>query len=214
MPQRAPSPLLAAHVGAVAVLFALTSCATTVGSDTAGTSESDPEGSHQLTGQAVAGHCRGRIGGVSVDGDVTVPNGATCELDGTRVEGNISVGHGARVYARGVDVDGDLEGESTTAVEVTDGSVIGGNVQLESGGSAVVSDTHIDGDLSWEEQRGALVADSSTIRGNLEVDGNSGGVTITDNQIVGDLSCDENNPAPHGAGNTTSGDEDDQCRGL
>ena len=90
------------------------------------------------TGPAVIGDCKGDIGRRSADGDVTVPNGGTCELRGIAVEGNISVGHRARLYVRGVDVDGDIEGEGTSAVEVTDGSRVGGNLQLESGGSAIV----------------------------------------------------------------------------
>jgi hypothetical protein len=203
--------LMAAVIGALA----LTSCTTTTRSesaDDAGSATRSPA-AQRVSGHAVPGHCRGRIGDGSV-AEVAVPNGATCELDGTTVEGNISVGHGAHLIARGVDVDGDLEGEGTAAVEVTDDSTIGGNVQLDSGGSAEVRDSHVDGDLSWEEQRGALTAEHNTIRGNLEADQNTGGVTVSSNDVGGDLSCDENDPAPQGGGNHVSGNTEDQCRGL
>lgn len=203
--------LMAALVGALA----LTSCTTTIRSESADDagSATPSQAAQHVTGHTVPGHCQGRIGDSSVD-EVTVPNGATCELDGTTVEGNISVGHGAHLIARGVDVDGDVEGEGTAAVEVTDGSTIGGNLQLDSGGSAVVRDSHVDGDLSWEEQRGALTAENNTIRGNLEADQNSGGVTVSSNDVGGDVSCEENDPAPQGGGSHVSGNAEDQCRGL
>jgi hypothetical protein len=210
-----PRSLAAAVVATVAL--SLTSCSTTAGSDSTGATDDagirTTDSSH-LLGNAVPGHCRGRIGDISVGGDVTVPRDATCELDGTRVEGNVSVGHGAHLIARGVDVDGDLEGEGTASVEVTDDSSIGGNLQIEQGGSAIVRGSHVDGDLSWEEQDGALVAQGNTVRGNLEADRNSGGVTLTDNDVDGDLSCEENGPAPEGRGNHVSGNAEDQCRGL
>jgi hypothetical protein len=119
-----------------------------------------------------------------VDGDVTVPDGGTCELLGTRVEGNISIGQGGRLYARGVDVDGDIEGERTLEVQVTDRSNVGGNLQLESGGTAIVTGSHVDGDLSWEDQHGELQLQDTTVRGNVDVEGNTGSVTVSGTRSV------------------------------
>ncbi len=191
-------------------LVVLTSCGT-------GSRSASPDAAPALphvASHAVAGHCDGRIGADSVDDDVTVPDGATCELLGTTVEGNVSIGHGARLYARGVDVDGDIEGERTALVELSAESNVGGNVQLESGATAIVRDSHIDGDLSWEDQHGHLLAEHTSVSGNLEADGNTGGLSLSDNKIGGDLSCQENSPTPNGGGNTVSGDHEDQCRGL
>jgi hypothetical protein len=167
-----------------------------------------------LSADSSPGHCTGRVGSVSVDGDVTVPAGATCELVGTVVEGNVSVGPAARLIARGVDVDGDIEGERTAAVEITDDANVGGNLQLESGGTALVTGSHVDGDVSWEEQHAALRARGNTVSGNLELDGSTGGVTVTDNKVGGDLICEDNTPAPRGGHNTVSGDKDGQCHDL
>jgi hypothetical protein len=162
----------------------------------------------------VAGHCVGDRVSRTVEGDVTVPAGRTCELRGIRVDGNISVGHGARLYARAVDVDGDIEGEGTAVVEVTDGSRVGGNLQLDSGGSAVVSGSRVGGDISWEEQHGTLRVDRNTVSGNVELDGNTRGITVSHNDIHGDLTCQENAHAPGGGGNSVSGNRESQCRGL
>src|SRR5690242_14692780 len=109
--------LLAALVPALAVA----SCASAGSSDpTRDVGSLTGSASQHVAADHTPGHCQGRVGDVSIDGDVTVPDRATCELDGTRVEGNVSVGHGARLVARGVDVDGDVEGEGAAAVEVTD----------------------------------------------------------------------------------------------
>jgi hypothetical protein len=167
-----------------------------------------------VTGHTEPGHCSGRIEAVSVDGDVTVPNGGTCELLGTRVGGNIWIGHGGRLYASGVDVDGDIEGEQALDVEVTDGSKVGGNLQLESGGTARPTASHVDGDLSWQDQHGELEIQNATVRGNLDLEGNTGSVTVSLSKIGGDLSCEENAPAPTGGGNAVSGEKEEQCVDL
>jgi hypothetical protein len=167
-----------------------------------------------MNGHTEPGHCSGRIEAVSVDGDVTVPDGGTCELLGTRVESNISIGRGGRLYARGVDVDGDIEGERTMEVQVTDRSNVGGNLQLESGGTAIVRGSHVDGDLGWEDQRSELELRDTTVRGNVDVEGNTGSLTVSANTIGGALSCQDNAPAPTGSGNAVSGDKEEQCGDL
>ena len=213
MPRDLPLPIAALIAGVC--LLALSSCSTgQSGSAEASGSPGGRQSSSHSTKPAVLGDCGGRIGHRSADGDVAVPDGATCELRGIRVEGNISVGHRARLYARGVDVDGDIEGEGTSTVEVTDGSRVGGNLQLESGGSAVVTDSRVGGDLSWEEQHGRLRIDGSTVGGNLELDGNAGGIRLSHNEIHGDLSCEENASSPIGGRNFVSGGRENQCRGL
>jgi hypothetical protein len=206
-----PSPIAA--VIAAACLLSLASCSTGQPGSEGSSPAARPSPSRPAT-SAVAGHCDGQLGPGSVDGDVTVPDGATCELRGIRVGGNISIGHRAHLVAEGVDVDGDLEGEGTATVEVTSGSRVGGNLQLESGGSVLVSNSHVGGDLSWEEQHGTLRADGNTVSGNLELDGNTGATRVSDNEIHGDLSCDENAPTPVGGHNSVSGDQEGQCRGL
>ena len=207
---------IVAHVAATSGIVLITSCGTAPPSLSGqGSGSSDPsQTAPHVSADSEPGHCSGRAAAVSVDGDVTVPDGATCELLGTHVEGNVSIGHTARLYASSVDVDGDIEGERTLAVEASHNSTIGGNLQLESGGTALVTDSHVDGDLSWEDQHGDLEARDKAVRGNLELEGNTGHVTVSQNRIGGDLSCQDNSPAPQGRDNTVSGDEEQQCHDL
>lgn len=203
--------ILTLSLPALAAVAVLTSCGTPSGSFATG-----PGGSHEtlprVASSTTAGHCDGRLADISVDGDVTVPAGATCELVGTTVEGNVSVGHGARLYARHADVDGDIEGEGTTVVDVADDTDVGGNVQLESGATVTIRDSHVDGDLGLEDQHGVSTVTGDSVHGNVELDGNHDAVHLSHTRIGGDLSCQDNTPAPDGGGNTVSGDREDQCR--
>jgi hypothetical protein len=216
MDWRTHSLQLAARGAATTGLVLVTSCGSqsaSLSADGSGSADRSRSIPH-LTARAEPGHCSGRIEAVSIDGDVRVPDGATCELVGTRVEGNVSIGHSARLYARGVAVDGDIEGEGALTVDVAESSSVGGNVQLDSGGTALVTDSRIDGDLSWEDQHGELLAQGNTVRGNLDLEDNTGGVTVSGNTIGGDLACENNAPTPHGGDNSVSGNEEDQCHDL
>jgi hypothetical protein len=53
----------------------------------------------------------------------------------------------------------------------------------------------------------------NTIGGNLAAEDNSGGLTISVNQIGGDLQCEGNAPAPDVEGNAVVGNREGQCSG-
>lgn len=57
--------------------------------------------------------CDGFIGATHVDGNVIVPNGATCTLRGTRVDGNT--------------IDGNLQCKSNDPAPVDDNNEVSGN---------------------------------------------------------------------------------------
>ena len=207
-----PHPALAA-VAAVGAAAMLTACGTTPGAFSIG-SEGTSESLPPVAWHATADHCDGRLGEVSVDGDVTVPAGGTCELVGTTVEGNVSVGPGGRLYVRGADVDGDIEGHSAAVVDVAAGTDVGGNLQLESGVATTIRDSHVDGDLRVEDQNGGLTVAGDNVGGNVELEHNHGTGRLSDTRVGGDLACRRNTPALAGGGNTVSGERKEQCRHL
>lgn len=152
--------------------------------------------------QADDRRCTRSIGAVSVDGNVIVPQGATCALRGTRVDGNVLVKRGAKVIARGVKVNGNVQGENHLNVVVTPRKVgdrmvrsrIGGDIQLFAGRHAHVRQTGIGG--------------------NLQAFSNRGDIRIFANVIEGNLQCKSNVPAPYGGKNRVHGNKEDQCRRL
>jgi len=50
--------------------------------------------------------------------------------------------------------------------------------------------------------------------GNLQAFQNTGGLSITENVIDGNLQCKENRPPPTGFGNVVEGNKEDQCKRL
>ena len=49
---------------------------------------------------------------------------------------------------------------------------------------------------------------------DVQIFQNTGPVTVTDNDIDGNLQCKENEPEPVGGGNDVQGNKEDQCEGL
>jgi hypothetical protein len=157
--------------------------------------------------------CRGTIGSRTLD-NVRVPQDATCVLEGTRVQGTVKVETNAILRARDVRVIGNVQGENARRVAVVQGSRVGGAVQVVQGRSANVADSRINGDILYDENRRALRAVDNWIGGSLQAFQNTGGVTIRNNTIEGNLQCKQNNPPPVGGGNVVDGNKEDQCARL
>jgi hypothetical protein len=146
--------------------------------------------------------CRGTIGASSIDGNVVVPQNATCRLNGTRIDGNVIVESGAKLVASGVRVGGNIQAESHREVVIKPRSVKGkavrstveGSVQLKQGGGGKILRAVVDSDIQL-----------FTNRGRFEVRGN---------RVDGNLQCKSNNPRPVGGNNVVQGNKEDQCRSL
>ncbi|KAA1427578.1 hypothetical protein [Nocardioides antri] len=146
--------------------------------------------------------CTGTIRAVQIDGDVVVPQGATCTLVGTRVDGSVKVYGNATLYARGVKVNGNVQADNHRRVEVThrtvDGTVrrsqIGGSIQVKSGGGGEVRRTVVNADI--------------------QVFSNDGRWQIYRNVVGGNLQCKSNTPPPVGSANQVQGNKEDQCKGF
>lgn len=156
--------------------------------------------------------CTGAVGAVTKD-NIDVPDGASCTLTGTHVEGNIKVGTGSTLNASGVRVDGNIQAEGSSKVEVYGNSTVGGSIQIKQGGGAYVDRVDVDGDIQLESNAKMLEVNRNTVGGNVQVFSNSGGASITNNVIDGDLQCKQNNPAPTG-GNNQAASFEDQCEGF
>ena len=144
--------------------------------------------------------CTGTIRAVAIDGDVVVPQGATCKLAGTRVDGSVKVYRDATLHAKGVKVNGNVQAESFRRVEVTprtvDGVVqrsrIGGSVQVKQGGGGEVRRT--------------------VVKADIQVFSNDARWAIYNNAIDGNLQCKSNAPRPVGDRNRVGGNKEDQCK--
>jgi hypothetical protein len=161
--------------------------------------------------------CRTTVNGTTKD-VVVVPQNATCTLNNTNVEGNIIVNNGATLIARGVSVKGNIQSEGHARVNVVRStqrvSRVNGDIQVKQGSSATVTNVRIGGSLQVEQNNGRFILSRNIIGSDLQANANRGtGLTISFNNIDGNLQCQSNRPAPTGSGNTASSKED-QCARL
>jgi hypothetical protein len=155
--------------------------------------------------------CRGTLGQVTVD-NVLVPERAVCTLEGTTVTGNIKVEARGVMRAFEVRVAGNVQGENVLTVIVAEGSEIEGNVQVVKSRLARVVDSRIDGNILLHENHFLNVVRRNVIAHDLQVFKISGGATIIDNQIGGNLQCKGIDPRPVLLRNAVEGDAEGQCR--
>ncbi len=166
--------------------------------------------------------CTGTIGARSIDGNVIVPQGATCTLVGTRVDGNVHVRANARLNAVGARVGGSIQADNHRYVLVVPRTVNGdtvrsrvnGDIQLFSGGGSEVRNTFVGGQFQSKQNNRYQSAVRNVIEGDLQAFSNTHGYRIARNVIDGNLQCKSNRPAPTGDNNRVQGNKEDQCRGM
>jgi beta-glucosidase len=147
-----------------------------------------------------------QINATIVNGDLTVPNGAWCDLVDVTVRGDLELDHttGARIL--GVTVYGDL-----TAKNARD------TADPLSSGSNVICNTTVHGNLEVQNSHGGVGWDiggcgANTVDGNLDFHGNRGHRnTVSNNHIKGNLSCAADG-AISKASNHVAGSVDGQCK--
>jgi endo-1,4-beta-xylanase len=141
--------------------------------------------------------CDATVTGVHF-GTLTVTEGLTC-LDGATVLGQVKVGPGASLVATGATVVGTVSGTGAAVLELT--------------GNLVAVQIKVSGTTERLELVGNRVLGLVTLTGNVTGDTP---IVVSDNTILGLLSCSGNQPAPvnSGAPNTVYGVKLGQCRTL
>jgi hypothetical protein len=148
--------------------------------------------------------CTSSLQGVTIDGDLVVPVGATCTLSSVAVTGNVWVEAGAGLSVAAGTIGGNIQAYQCSYVHLHAYSPIfvAGNVLIEqcSGSS---SDNNplafgsfsvtIVGNLICDQNLMPCSPRYSSIRGNLQVTSNSGGTSeVFGNIIGGSLACSGN----------------------
>src|SRR5438445_12624507 len=90
-----------------------------------------------------------------VNGNVVVPNGATCTMTGTRVRGDVNVEPGASLHAQTVQISGNVLGHDHRALSIDVTSRIDGNVVFEHGVTSMIGDSFVGQNLVFEEASSA-----------------------------------------------------------
>ncbi len=167
-----------------------------------------------------ATECATILQGVTIQGNLAVPNGINCLLNGSTVTGNVTLGQGAGLISIGSTIQGKLSGDAVSTVGLDSGTVVKGSVTISGATSEIYIDSsRVNGNvaLTGNAMSGALAVRDSTIGGNLTVSGNSSDYDspfISNNAVGGNLTCEGNEDPPYGGGNAVSGRKTGQCAGL
>jgi hypothetical protein len=139
--------------------------------------------------------CNGSPTG-TLAGPVTVPNGATCNLNGVTVNGNVTVQPGGTLNANNTRINGNLAsngGSVFFSCGWISGSVTIQNAPYAGGNDSVsIRDTEIGGAVKLLTNSGDVTFDGNTVGGATTVSGNCGDVEITDNTFRGSLAVTNN----------------------
>jgi beta-glucosidase len=125
-----------------------------------------------------------QISATVIRSDLTVPNGAWCDLVDVTVQGDLELDHTAGARILGVTVYGDLKAKNAT-----------GTADPLSAGSNVICNTTVHGNLEVQNSHGGVGwniggCGANTIDGNLDFHGNRGhGNTVSNNHVKRNLSC-------------------------
>lgn len=176
---------------------------------------------------AAAARCVGELRGMTVHGDLTVPKGANCAQRDVTVTGTVSAGRdaGLRIFD-GVAILGDVRGDRCKYVSFepltrTGRISVWGNVEIRrcreaSGKLFTVGRVAVEGDFVCRDNKAPCFAVSVAIGRDARVDGNSGGISYVEGNIIGgDLACAGNfGVSDYGAPNTVAGKKLGECANL
>ena len=159
--------------------------------------------------------CKKTLTNQTIDGNIVVPNGASCVLINNYVRGNIDLLDRAQLVVRNdTFVEGSVQADGAHRVRIRD-SEVNGNIQLTgvdySLGSLVVN-TKVGGSIDWKDNDAEMLIRYNSVIGDIKVEENNRLVRIFDNKVGHDLRCRDNEPEPVGARNMVDGSKEGQCR--
>lgn len=175
--------------------------------------------------------CSGTLGGGStvtnINGNVTVPDNASCTLSFVNVKGNVMAGRNSTLlitaYTEPSTIGGNVQAQQCNSALLEGNVTVSGNVQIQSCTGAGPNgfqgpDTVIQGNFLCQTNSSNLtpcLAWLGRVNGNVEIHGNVA-PTPSDVSLVsvgGNLNCDQNSQAPthlHGS-SWVGGHSQNQC---
>jgi beta-glucosidase len=149
-----------------------------------------------------------QLNATTIDGNLTVPKGAWCDLVRVKVNGNVQLQQSTGVRLTAVTVKGNVEA----------GNASGAGDALSSGFNVICNST-IGGNLNIHNSASGSpwrlgTCGANTVGGNVQFQNNAGsGNSISHTSVKGNLQC-QNNADVSGGDNTVGGNRQGQCAGL
>jgi hypothetical protein len=158
--------------------------------------------------------CSGTLGGgatvTNINGNVKVPDNASCTLNFVNVTGNVQAGHGSTLlitaYTEPSTIGGNVQAEQCKSALLQGNVTVGGNVQIQQCTGAGPNgfqgpDIVINGNFQCQgnaSNAAPCLAWLGKVHGNVQIRQNTS-VTASDVSLVdigGNLHCESNAPAP------------------
>ncbi len=158
--------------------------------------------------------------GTGTFGNLTVPDGSSCNLSNATVNGNITVGKNSKLIVSGgiTTIAGNVQANQCQSVMLMGSVLINGDVEIHqcaADGGYVGPGIEIGGNFECHNNSGACIAQMGTVTGDLHIHNNSSQAPsdISFNTIGGDLQCAQNTPPPINAEgpNQIDGNVQGQC---
>ena len=167
-----------------------------------------------------------------VQGNLTVPQGAWCDLtNNVHVTGNLQLQGSTGVRIVGAEIDGNLQANNTSGAADPSslglnqicGTTVKGNVQVQGssatapwkiGDGAGCAGNTISGNLQVQNNAATMTVSNNTVGGNLQFQNNASTTnTVSGNKANGNLQC-QGNGGVSGSGNLVHGNVQGQCTGT
>jgi hypothetical protein len=175
--------------------------------------------------------CSGLIGGgrtvTNINGNVTVPAGASCTLSFVNITGNVGVGQNATLvvsaYTEPSEIAGNIVANNCQSVLLQGNVTVGGNLNISACNGTASNgfqgpDVLIQGNFVCQTNAGPCSAWLGTVDGNVQIQSNNA-KAASDVSLVsvgGNLNCQGNSPAvTHSHGPSwVDGQSQGQCAGF
>jgi hypothetical protein len=165
---------------------------------------------------SAATSCTSRMSNKTINDDLVVPAGKTCDLHDVAVLGNVYVEHDANLEAEVLEQGRDEIFGSLIAVQcaaITWGSSVsvGGNVEIKGCKSnQSISGAFVSGNFACVADENLCELGNSTVGGNAQFNDNGGG-TLNGDSIAGNLQCHGNADGVTVSHTFVTGNKGDQC---
>ena len=145
--------------------------------------------------------CDGSATGVTVNGDVAVPEGGACELTNSTVRGNVKVRSGGFFHGSNTNVRGDVKGKRAQTIFLDGGSSVRGDVRGDRTAQVFIFASTVGGGIDVQRATDKVNVCGNTVSGDIAVERSGRDILIGDPQALdcpgntvkrGDISVEDN----------------------
>jgi hypothetical protein len=129
--------------------------------------------------------CTTTRSGATIEGDLVVPDGASCTITGSKVGGNVRVGKDAFFEASSSNIAGDVKGRRSLTIFIDTGTTVGGQVDASGASQVFVFDSTIGDEVDVRGATDKVHICGNQVQRDVEVSSSSRDILVGDPLAVG-----------------------------